>query len=95
MLHFGKEPVLSPLLQGEYVHNSNHSKKNRQRRTHALPVNRKRLMNYACCTAVNFHAFGPTGRVNVQNSSNCTGCESLPTDDVAALLIDSVIEQIG
>jgi hypothetical protein len=33
---------------------------------------------YACCTAVNFQAFGPTGRPKVQYSSNSIGSELLP-----------------
>ena len=33
---------------------------------------------YACCTAVNFHGLGPTGRVKVQYSWNSIGSELLP-----------------
>src|SRR5437867_772417 len=33
---------------------------------------------YACCTAVNFHGFGPMGRVKVQYSSNSIGSVLLP-----------------
>ena len=37
-----------------------------------------RRLCYACCTAVNFHVLGPTGRVKVQYSSNSMGSALLP-----------------
>ena len=44
---------------------------------------------YACCTAVNFHGLGPTGRVKVQYSLNSIGSELLP--EITAPLFASTV----